>query len=189
MGRKTMLIRPLRTFALSAIGALMLGACAGTSQPGPEPPTPGSAAARPPVPVQAPLPALKPTVPPPDLDPVQRFAWQQVVQLGDAFAAGDVEGFLTRVSRGFYRGYSRFEASLRKLLGDSSARSAVVAIRQVSEDSGRVSVRAEWTRSVTRRDGSVEARYGETEFLFLKSDTSLRLLDYRGAAPFAIEGS
>jgi len=40
MGRKTMLIRPLRTFALSAIGALMLGACAGTSQPGPEPPTP-----------------------------------------------------------------------------------------------------------------------------------------------------
>jgi len=37
-------------------------------------------------------------------------------------------------------------------------------------------------------DGSVDARHGETEFLFLKSDTSLRLLDYRGDAPFAIEG-
>jgi hypothetical protein len=128
-----------------------------------------------------------PTQPPADLDPIQRFAWQQVVQLGEAFTAGDIDGFLARVSRGFYRGYSQFEDALRKLLEDSSARSAVVAVRQISEDSGRVSVRAEWTRSVTRRDGNVEERYGETEFLFLKSDTSLRLLDYRGAAPFAIE--
>jgi hypothetical protein len=186
MGTLTMFVRPLRAFALPATAVLMVGACAATS------PVPGSqtppAAVKVTVPMPAPLPELKPTVPPSDLEPIQRFAWQQVVQLGDAFAAGDVEGFLARVSRGFYRGYSLLEVSLRKLLDDSSARSAVVAVRQISEEAGRVSVRAEWTRSVTRRDGSVEARYGETEFLFLKSDTSLRLLDYRGAAPFALEG-
>jgi hypothetical protein len=188
MERWTMLVRPLRGSALTAAAAFLLSACAGTEQPGP-----GSAASRPaaaqaPVQAQAPLPALKPTEPPPDLDPVQRFAWQQVVQLGDAFAAGDAEAFLARVSRGFYRGYATLEASLKNLLPDSSARSAVVAVRKVTEDMGRVSVKAEWTRSVTRRNGSVEARHGETEFLFLRSDTSLRLLDYRGAAPFAIGG-
>jgi hypothetical protein len=185
MGTPTTLIRPLRAFALPATAVFMLGACAGTSSvPGSQTPPPAAVKA----PVPTPLPELKPTVPPSDLDPVQRFAWQQVVQLGDAFAAGDVEGFLARVSRGFYRGYSRLEVSLRDLLDGSSARSAVVAVRQIHEEAGRVSVRAEWTRSVTRRDGSVEGRYGETEFLFLKSDTSLRLLDYRGAAPFAVEG-
>jgi hypothetical protein len=188
MEMRTTFNRPLRAFALPATAALMLGACAGAAQPGSGPSAPGPAAVQQRAPMQAPLPILTPTVPPSDLDPIKRFAWQQVVQLGDAFAAGDVEGFLARVSRGFYRGYGLLEASLKKLLADSSARGAVVAVRQVTEDTGRVSVRAEWTRSVTRRDGSVEARHGETEFLFLKSDTSLRLLDYRGDAPFAIAG-
>jgi hypothetical protein len=177
----TRFIRPLRCYALSSVAALTMLSCAGPA-PGPGSPAPPSAA------VRQPLPAVVPTQPPADLDPIQRFAWQQVVQLGEAFTAGDIDGFLARVSRGFYRGYSQFEDALRKLLEDSSARSAVVAVRQISEDSGRVSVRAEWTRSVTRRDGNVEERYGETEFLFLKSDTSLRLLDYRGDAPFAIAG-
>jgi len=129
-----------------------------------------------------------PTQPPSDLGAVERFAWQQVVRLGEAFAAGDVPGFLARVSRGFYHGYSALESSLTALLTDSSAHAAVVAIRMVTEEEGKVSVRAEWTRSVTMRDGSVEARHGETVFLFLKSDSSLRLLDYRGDAPFAIGG-
>ena len=71
---------------------------------------------------------------------------------------------------------------------NSRAQSAVVAIRKVTEEEGRVSVSAEWTRSVTFPDGSVDARHGETVFLFLRSDTSLRLLDYRGDAPFAIDG-
>jgi hypothetical protein len=119
---------------------------------------------------------------------VQRFAWQQVTLLGEAFAAGDVEGFLSRVSRGFYRNYSALESSLRELLTNAKSRNAVVAIRLVTEEEGRVSVRAEWTRTVTLPDGGVDARHGETVFLFLKSDTSLRLLDYRGDAPFGIPG-
>jgi hypothetical protein len=134
------------------------------------------------------LPKLSPTVPPADLAPAQRFAWQQVVQLGSAFAAGDAEAFLARVSRGFYRGYSTLESSLKQLFADASNSTAVVAVREVAEDEGKLSVRAEWTRSVTCRDGSVDARQGETVFLFLKSDQSLRLIDYRGAPPFAIEG-
>jgi hypothetical protein len=121
------------------------------------------------------------------MDAVHRFAWQQVMHLGDAFAAGDADAFLVKVSRGFYRGYTTLETSLRQLLGGASARSAVVAVREVAEEEGRVSVRAEWTRSVTGRDG-VDARHGETVFLFLKSDTSLRLIDYRGDAPFGIDG-
>lgn len=138
--------------------------------------------------VGAAIPTLTPTVPPGDLGPVRRFAWQQVVHLGDAFAAGDVDGFLTRVSGGFYRGYTALENSLRLLLEGARARTAVVAVREVTDEQGRVSVRAEWTRSVTRSDGTVDARHGETIFLFLKSDTSLRLLDYRGDAPFALDG-
>jgi len=176
------LLGALRVFALPAAAALLLGACAGATQPGAGAPLSLPAAVKPQVP------QLVPTQPPPDLGSVERFAWQQVVQLGEAFAAGDVEGFLARVSRGFYRSYGTLESSLKDLLANSRARSAVVAIRQVTEEEGRVSVRTEWTRSVTFPDGSVDARRGETVFLFLKSDTSLRLLDYRGDAPFAIDG-
>jgi len=176
------LLGALRVFALPAAAALLLGACAGATQPGAGAPLSLPAAVKPQVP------QLVPTQPPPDLGSVERFAWQQVVQLGEAFAAGDVEGFLARVSRGFYRSYGTLESSLKDLLANSRARSAVVAIRQVTEEEGRVSVSTEWTRSVTFPEGSVDARRGETVFLFLKSDTSLRLLDYRGDAPFAIDG-
>ena len=172
----------LRAFAVPAGAALLLGACAGTPPPRP------AASTAPPAEVATQVPNLKPTEPPSDLGSVERFAWQQVVSLGEAFAAGDVEGFLAKVSRGFYRGYSTLEASLKALLANSSARAAVVAVRLVTEEEGRVSVRAEWTRSVTLADGSVDARHGETVFLFLKSDSSLRLIDYRGDAPFAIDG-
>lgn len=177
----------LRAFALPVIAAMLLGACAATSQPVAI--RSGESASKPtPIAVQPQVPRLVPTQPPSDLGAVERFAWQQVVQLGEAFAAGDADAFLARVSRGFYRGYGVLENSLKALLANSSARAAVVAIRLVAEEEGRVNVRAEWTRSVTLPDGSVDARHGETVFLFLKSDTSLRLLDYRGDAPFGIAG-
>jgi hypothetical protein len=184
----TTMIRPPLATALCAAAALALGACAGAVQPGAGSATPPAAAVGQPVRRESPLPRLTPTVPPSDLGPIERFAWQQVVQLGAAFAAGDADDFLARVSRGFYRGYSTLESSLKQLLAESSARGAVVAVRQVTAEEGRISVRAEWTSSVTRRDGSVAARYGETVFIFLKSDQSLRLLDFRGDAPFAIGG-
>jgi hypothetical protein len=172
---------------LAAAAALLLGACAaapppaGTGAPAPAPP-----AAAAPAPVE--LPRLTPTSPPANLGSVERFAWQRVVEFGDAFAAGDVDGFLGKVSRGFYRGYTALEASLRELLLGSRARTAVVEVRAVTTEEGRVSVRARWTRSVTRPDGTIDAKFGETVFLFLKSDTSLRLLDYQGDAPFGIAG-
>ena len=172
----------LRAIAFALLGAPLLGACAGANQPV------AGVAVTPRETVKPQVPRLAPTQPPSDLGAVERFAWQQVVQLAESFAAGDVPGFLARVSRGFYRGYSTLESSLEALLAKSSARTAVVAIRMVAEEEGRVSVRAEWTRSVTMPDGSVDARHGETVFLFLRSDTSLRLLDYRGDAPFAIAG-
>ena len=173
----------LRIFALPVAAAVLLcGACAGAPRSG------TAASTTPPAAMKPQIPQLVSTPPPSDLGVVERFAWQQVVLLGEAFAAGDVEAFTARVSSGFYRGYARLESSLRALLTNSRARSAVVAIRQVTEEGGRVSVKTEWTRSVTLPDGSVDARSGETVFLFLKSDTSLRLLDYRGDAPFAIDG-
>jgi hypothetical protein len=175
------LLGALRAIALTAAAAVLFGACAGATRPG------AGASASPPA-AKTQVPQLVPTQPPPDLGSVERFAWQQVVQLGEAFAAGDAEGFLARVSRGFYRGYGTLESSLRDLLANSRDRSAVVAVRQVTEEEGRISVRTEWTRSVTFPGGSVDARRGETVFLFLRSDTSLRLLDYRGDAPFAIDG-
>ncbi len=176
-------VRATRLFALAATTAVLFSACAGPTSRVP----PVSTTLRPAA-VQTQMPVLIPTQPPADLSAVDRFAWQQVVLLGEEFAAGNAEGFLAKVSRGFYRGYSALESSLKGLLANSRARTAVVAVRQVSEEEGRVSVKAEWTRSVTLPDGSVDARHGETVFLFLKSDTSLRLLDYRGDAPFALEG-
>jgi hypothetical protein len=172
----------LRALALPAVAAALLGACAAPGQSGPVASIAPQVASKPQIPV------LVPTTPPPDLGSVERFAWQQVVLLGDSFADGDIDGFLSRVSRGFYRNFSTLESSLRELLGSARARTAVVAVRQVLEEDGKVSVKAEWTRSVTAADGSVEARFGTTVFLFLKSDTSLRLLDYRGDPPFAISG-
>jgi len=176
------LVGALRVFALPAAAALLLSACAGATRPG------AGAPPSPPAAVKPQVPQLVPTQPPSDLGSVERFAWQQVVQLGEAFAAGDVEGFLSRVSRGFYHGYTTLESSLKALLENSRARTAVVAIRLVTVEEGRVSVRTEWTRSVTLPDGSVDARSGTTVFLFLKSDTSLRLIDYSRDAPFAIDG-
>lgn len=175
-------VRALRVCVPPAAAALMLSACAGTTTPGAGTPTPPPAAVKPQIP------QLLPTQPPSDLGSVERFAWQQVVQLGEFFAAGDVEGFLARVSRGFYRGYAKLESSLKATLANSRARAVVVAVRLVTEDEGRISVRTEWTRSVTLPDGSVDASRGETVFLFLRSDTSLRLIDYRGDAPFGIDG-
>jgi hypothetical protein len=119
---------------------------------------------------------------------VERFAWQRVTEYATAFTAGDTAGFMDRVSRGFYRGYTTLEKSLKQLVDDSTERTAVIAVRKISSEDGRVSVRAQWTRSVRRRDGTVQAGAGETEFLFLKSDTSLRLLDFRGDPPFGIAG-
>ena len=179
---RPLFVGALRLFALPAAAAFLLGACAGTTQTGSGAPLSSPAAVKPQVP------QLVSTQPPSDLSAVERFAWQQVVQLGEAFAAGDIDGFLAKVSRGFYHSYSTLENSLKTLLASSRARAAVVAVRLVTEEEGRVSVRAEWTRSVTLPDGRVDARHGETVFLFLKSDTSLRLLDYRGDAPFAIAG-
>jgi hypothetical protein len=183
MSAKPLCVGVLRSVALPAALVVLLGGCAGTTRSVSGPVTPPPAATKPPAAVN-----LVPTNPPSDLGAVERFAWQQVVQLGDAFAKGDVDGFLSRVSRGFYRGYSQLEKSLKALMDNATARAAVVAVRLVSEEDGKVSVRAEWTRSVTLRDGSVELRHGETVFLFLKTDTNLRLLDYRGDAPFAIDG-
>lgn len=172
----------LRALSMSAVAALLLVACAGAPQPEPR------ASASSPEPAQQQVPKLVPTVQPANLDAVKRFAWQQVVQLGESVAAGDAEGFLARVSRGFYRNYSVLEGALKTFLANTSARSVVVAISMVAEEEGRVSVTAKWTRTSTEPGGGEDARYGETVFLFLKSDTSLRLLDYRGDAPFALEG-
>lgn len=157
----------------------LLCACAGAPQTG------GSPADV--APFRAPPARIAPTLPPEGIGTVERYAWQCVEQLGEDFSSGNADGFLGRVSRGFYRGYPALEASLRALIADSDARSAVVAVREVTADGDRVSVRAQWSRTVTRR-GVPDERRGETVFLFLKSDTSLRLLDYRGDAPFAIEG-
>lgn len=172
----------LRAFAFPATAVFLLVACAGAPHPGSGASTPSPEVER------RQVPKLVPTQPPSDLGTIKRFAWQQVVELGEAFASGDAEGFLAKVSRGFYRSYSVLESSLKSLLANSSAHAAVVAISLVEEEEGRVSVTAEWTRHVTLPDGRVDARHGETVFLFLKSDTSLRLLDYRGDAPFAIDG-
>jgi hypothetical protein len=185
MAEGSTLFDRLRLLAFAGAAVLVLGACAATPS---QPPQAAPARASAPAASAAALPALKPTPPPPGLDAVGRFAWQQVLSLGDAFAAGDADGFLVKVSRGFYRGYTTLDASLRALLEGSTARTAVVAVREVAGEDGRVSVRAEWTRTVTRKDGSVDGRHGETVFLFLKSDTNLRLLDYRGDAPFGIDG-
>lgn len=183
---RPMLVRLLQTSALPVAAALLVGACAaGVGQPGPAPVV---AVAPPPAPTRPPIPRLTPTVPPADLGTVERDAWQTVVELGESFAAGDATAFLSKVSRGFYRGYGTLESSLRALLDDTRSCAAVVAVRKAAQEDGRISVTAEWTRSVTRRDGTVDAWHGETVFFLLNSGNSLRLLDYRGDAPFAIEG-
>lgn len=168
----------LRNLAVALVAASQLGACAGVLPP-------GEAA---PAAVRSSLPRLVPTSPPEQLGTVERFAWQLVVALGDALASGDVDGFLGKVSPGFYRGYANLDLSVRTLIADSSSRTVVVAVRDVSIEEERVLVNAQWTGSFTHPDGSVTAKFGETTFVLLKNEKSLRLLDYHGAPPFAIEG-
>lgn len=166
-------------FALAtAATAALLVACAAPGGP------PQSA----PAPSASPAGRLRQQDPPADLGAVERYAWQSVIQLGEAYASGDVDGFLGRVSRGFYRGYPALEIALRALVADTTNRSAVVAVSEVALEGDRVSVRAQWERTLRRRDGVQQTVAGETVFHFLKSETSLRLLDFRGDVPFGIEG-
>lgn len=177
IGRSALIV----ALAAAASGIL---ACAAPVKP---PPAPAPTAAAPAAPA-APVFTLRRTDPPGDLGAVERYAWLAVIQLGDAFASGDVDGFLARVSRGFYRGYPALESALRTLVADTTNRSVVVAVGAVALDGDRVSVRARWERILTRGDGVPQMLAGETTFHFLKSDTSLRLLDFQGDVPFGIEG-
>jgi hypothetical protein len=173
----------LSAAALAAV-AVSLIACAA-----PETPTPGTAADATGSSASArPASRLRQEPPPADLGAVERYAWQTVIQLAEAYESGDVDGFLARVSRGFYRGYPALESALRALVGETTRRSAVVAVREVALDGDRVSVRAQWERTIVRRDGVPQLLEGQTTFYFLRSDTSLRLLDFRGDVPFGIEG-
>ncbi|HEY5998789.1 MAG TPA: hypothetical protein VI078_05735 [bacterium] len=171
-----------RILALAA--AVLLAGCAAPGRPGAGTPAPAaSGGAAPSIEIQ-----LQPTEPPADIGAVERYAWMSVVQLGEAYESGDVDGFLSRVSRGFYRGYPALEGALRQLVAETTSRRVVVAVRGVETEDDRISVRAQWERVEVGRDGVSRARAGETVFLFLRSDTSLRLLDFRGDVPFGIEG-
>ena len=169
--------RPGRTLILAATAASLLS-CAAPAAPGPAASEPrGQPAVR-----------LRQTEPPADLGIAERYAWQAVIQLGAAYAGGDIDGFLARVSRGFYRGYPALESALRAHLEGTLSRSVAVAVDGVTTESERVSVSARWERSLERGDGTAQLLTGTTVFLFLRSDTSLRLLDFRGDPPFGIEG-
>lgn len=135
-----------------------------------------------------PVGSLKQTEPPADLGSVERYAWMSVVLLGEAWRDGDVAAFLSRVSRGFYRGYPALESALRENLAGTTGRSVVVAVGGVTAGDEQVSVSTRWERSLVRGGGPPQHLAGETIFLFLRSDTSLRLIDFRGDAPFGIAG-
>lgn len=182
MGSRYWLGQRERLLALAASAPLLV-ACAASEGPGPAARAPGAEA---PAAVPAEI-RLQRTNPPADLGAVERYAWLAVIQLGEAWETGDVEGFLGRVSRGFYRGYPALESALRTLADGTTARRAVAAVREVATDGERVSVRAQWEFSLVQRDGARRQGSGETVFLFLRSDTSLRLLDYRGDGPFGIQ--
>lgn len=77
---------------------------------------------------------------------------------------------------------------MRAHLEGTLSRSVAVAVDGVTTESERVSVSARWERSLERGDGTAQLLTGTTVFLFLRSDTSLRLLDFRGDPPFGIEG-
>lgn len=167
--------------APAALLLLGLAACAG-----PGAGTRGSAA---PAPSAGPaLPRLAPTPKPKDLGVIERYAWQTVEQLGEALAEGNAPAFLAKVSTGFYKGYARLEGALLALLAQSASRSVVVAVESVEVEGDRVSVRAQWVRDFATVDGGRDAATGTTTFLFLGTDTALRLLDYRGDPPFGIPG-
>ena len=167
-----------RSLLLAASAASLL-ACAAPSTPGPAPTEPQS----------RPAPQLRQTLPPADLGAVERYAWQAVIQLGEDYAAGDVDGYLARVSRGYYRGYPALESALRAEVEGTIARSVVVAVEGVTTEGERVSVSARWETRLMRRGGAGELLTGTSVFLFLRSDTSLRLLDYRGDSPFGVKGA
>jgi hypothetical protein len=171
--------------ALVAALATAVSGMLGCAAPVKAPTVPPASAAPAAAPVAS---TLRQTDPPAGLGSVERYAWLTVIQFGEAFAAGDVDGFLSRVSRGFYRGYPALEQGLRALFAASTSRSAIVAVSGVTVEGDRVGVRARWERTLTRGDGAPEMLAGETEFVFFKSESSLRLLDFRGDAPFGIEG-
>jgi hypothetical protein len=112
---------------------------------------------------------------------VERFAWQQVVNLA-SLAAGDVEGFLPK-SRAFYRITAR-SRNPHHASDPFERPDAVVAVAPTVMKEGQRQSRR--TRTVTLPVW--QRRRGAARGSLLRSDTSLRLLDYRGDPPFAIDG-
>lgn len=177
MGTKGIASTARAALACSAAALVALSGCAAA------PPAGGS---KPPSPPAAPT--LVAVAPPPGLGVVERFAWQTVTQMGEALGAGDAQGFLAKVSRAFYRGYSAVEQATSAFVEGTVERAVVVAVQEVRLEEERVIVRARWSVAVVSRDGDRRERAGETLFLFRKGDQSLRLFDYQGDPPFGLEG-
>lgn len=150
---------------------------------GPQPEPHAGAAVPPPG-----LPALTSTTPPKDLGMVERYGWQTVEQMREAYVAADAAAFLTKVSRGFYRGYGNLESSLQHLFAVAARIDLAIAIQEVATEEDKVSVRVKWNRSWAMKDGSVAPLAGESVLIFLRTDGTLRLIDYRKDPLFGLEG-
>lgn len=134
------------------------------------------------------LPPITPTKPPASIGMVERFGWQTVEQMRDAFVAGDAPAFLSKVSRGFYRGYANLETALGKTFAGRPQVELVIAIREVTADEDKVNALVRWNRTITPREGPAQLLSGETQLVFLKTEGALRLIDYRKGSLFGLSG-
>lgn len=134
------------------------------------------------------LPALAPSEPPARLGMVERYGWQTVEQMRDAYIAGDAEVFLAKVSRGFYRGYANLEASLQRTFASAAKVDLAIAIQEIVAEEDRLSVRVKWNRTLTLKSGVMERLAGESVLIFQRTEETLRLIDYRKDPIFGIAG-
>jgi hypothetical protein len=119
---------------------------------------------------------------------VERFGWQTVEQMRDAFEALDAPAFLAKVSRGFYRGYANLEGALGKTFAGRPRIELAIAIREVTAGDDKVNVLVRWNRTTTPQEGPVQAVSGETQLIFLKTEGALRLIDFRKDSLFGLAG-
>lgn len=135
--------------------------------------------------------APEPLSPPPQktFDLQHRFVQQKIFILRDAFVAGDIRGFMSHVSKGFYQGHTRLENSFREFQQRARGISLRVTVEDIQLEEEKSTAVIRWTRSAVDKATKLRREVrGETILIFHNTD-KLRLLDFRKDPIFGLGGS
>jgi hypothetical protein len=171
--------RTMAGFAAAACGAtLLLSACLPPQTAAP----PAAVPSRPAGPTRA---AVKPTGPPPRAyvpkGAEETYVVQSVAAFTEAVNARATDRFMSRVSSGYYKGFSALEKTLKAGLTDRHGYYLNAVVTGVEYEDPKYTAAVAWNAKwVSKATGRTEEDSGETILIFVKGQGGLKLIDSAG---------